>query len=64
MKSSSGNARAVSRSATNVLPVFHVVINVKSSAPITSGSQPPWRIFNRFAPKSDRSIARKSIATQ
>ena len=64
MKSSSGNARAVRRSATSFLPVFHVVISVKSRAPITSGSQPPCRTFTRFAPKSDRSTARKMIATQ
>src|SRR5262245_11777207 len=64
MKSSSGNARAVMRSATSFRPVFHVVINVKSSAPITSGSQPPCRTFTRFAPKSEMSTARKTTATQ
>src|SRR6187200_3794252 len=64
MKSSSGNARAVMRSATSFLPVFHVVINVKRSAPITRGSQPPWSTFTRLAPKSDRSTARKITATQ
>ena len=63
MKSSSGNARAVMRSATSFLPVFHVVIIVKSSAPITRGSQPPCRIFTRLAPKSEISTARKISAT-
>ena len=41
MKSSSGIARAVSRSATIRRPVFHVVISVKMNAPISSGNQPP-----------------------
>ena len=41
MNSSSGTARAVRRSATSRRPVFHVVISVNSTPPITSGSQPP-----------------------
>ena len=41
MNSSSGSARAVSRSATSRRPVFHVVISVKITTPMNSGSQPP-----------------------
>ena len=54
--SSSGNARAVSRSATSRRPVFQVVINVKMSAAITSGSQPPCRILNALPATYDTSM--------
>ena len=60
---SRGRARAVSRSATRRRPVFHVVIIVKSTVPMTSGSHPPWATFNRFAPRNARSIDRNTPVT-
>ena len=59
MKSSSGTARAVIRSAMIRRPVFHVVISVKMNVPTMSGNQPPWTIFSRLAPKKARSIDEK-----
>jgi hypothetical protein len=62
-KSSIGSARAVRRAATMRRPVFHVVMSVNSSEPITSGSHPPWVIFSAFAPKNARSMNRKMPVT-
>jgi hypothetical protein len=57
----SGNARAVIRSATSFLPVFHVVISVKAAR--QSQETSPLKDLHGFAP-SDRSTARKTIATR
>ncbi len=62
-KSSSGNARAVSRSATRRRPVFHVVIAVKSSSAMNRLTQPPCGSFSRLAPKKETSIAAKRAVT-
>jgi hypothetical protein len=41
-------------------PVFHVESRENTSVAITSGTQPPCRTFNRFAPKNARSIVMKT----
>src|SRR5688572_4638845 len=61
MKSFTGIARAVSRSATSRRPVFHVVIKVKTSAATPSGSQPPRVTLSRLAPISATSISRNVV---
>ncbi len=63
MNSSSGIARAVSRSATNRRPVFHVVINVNSAAATASVTQPPCITFSALAPKNETSMIRNTATT-
>jgi hypothetical protein len=62
-KSASGVARAARRVPRILRPVFHVVINVNSSAAIASGSHPPCAILSTFAPKKARSIERNTPVT-
>jgi hypothetical protein len=40
--------------------IFHVIMMVKTTAPATSGNQPPWAIFSEFAVKKTNSIDPKA----
>ena len=64
MNSSSGSARAVSRSATSRRPVFHVVISVKMHA-ADDQRQPAavQRSSTALAPRNARSIDRNTAVT-
>lgn len=51
---------ALDRSYTRRLPVFQVVKTAKTTAPTTSGNQPPSGILNRLAPRKAPSMASRT----